>query len=57
LFSDAHVDTRSQSDEGGDGSEKSGSGTVLPAGIGLGAAMWKRMDYKGKVEDDRKKGN
>jgi len=43
LFSDAHVDIRSQTDEGGVDDAK--SGTPLPAGIGLGEDIKKKGYY------------
>jgi hypothetical protein len=43
LFSDTHVDIRSQTDEGGVDDAK--SGTPLPAGIGLGEDMRKKGYY------------
>jgi hypothetical protein len=43
LFSDAHVDIRSQRDEGGADDAK--LGTPLPAGIGLGEDIRKKRYY------------
>jgi hypothetical protein len=43
LFSDTHVDIRSQTDEGGVDDAK--SGTPLPAGIGLGEDIRKKGYY------------
>lgn len=43
LFSDAHVDIRSQADE--EGVDDAKSGTPLPDAIGLCVDIWNRIRY------------